>query len=199
MSLLADFLKIPPIKVLANKVLQPRALGVIASIKPFIKKCSTIIDIGAGGCQIAKELIGLGYEVTPVDVVDYSGVDDLKPLIYDGKKLPFKDQSFDMALLITVLHHIKDPEAVLKEAKRVAGEIIVIEDIYFSKKQKILTFMMDSAINFEFFSHPHSNKTDKEWRNLFKKLGLHLVNTRYSKFWKHFSQALYHLSTHKVS
>jgi ubiquinone/menaquinone biosynthesis C-methylase UbiE len=39
---------------------------------------------------------------------------DTKPVLYDGKKMPFKDNVFDAALLITVLHHTPDPESIVR-------------------------------------------------------------------------------------
>ena len=47
-------------------------------------------------------------------------------LIMDGKKLPFKDNSFDVVNIWEVLHHIESPVEVLKEAYRVSKKYIIL-------------------------------------------------------------------------
>lgn len=42
-----------------------------------------------------------------------------------GEMLPFRDRSFDCAFLIVTLCFVEDPEAVLREAARVAERVIV--------------------------------------------------------------------------
>ena len=48
-------------------------------------------------------------------------------LIGDAHQLPFPDDSFDLALLQGILHHDDNPEDVIREAFRVASEILVLE------------------------------------------------------------------------
>lgn len=49
--------------------------------------------------------------------------------IYDGKRLPYKDKSFDLVYSAFVLEHTQDPEKFLKEARRVVspgGKLILL-------------------------------------------------------------------------
>lgn len=165
----------------------------VGLITPYLKGSINILDIGCGLCRITKILQDKGFKVTPIDVQNLSIMEDITPTIYDGKKLPFKNNSFDTALLLTVLHHTPDPEAILNEAKRVSKKIIIIEDIYKNTAHKYLTFALDSLINLEFFGHPHLNKDDDGWKKLFKKLNLKLKSAKYKKIWKVFSTATYFL------
>lgn len=80
---------------------------------------------------------------------------------------------------MTVLHHTKNPQKIIEEALRVAKRVIIIEDIYNTSFEKYKTFMLDSIFNFEFFTHPHSNKTDIEWKNYFKEKNIKLIYTDY--------------------
>jgi ubiquinone/menaquinone biosynthesis C-methylase UbiE len=89
-----------------------------------------VIDIGAGDCFLSHYLQQkCGVDITPVDISDYSQT-ALKPVIYDGKSLPFSDGCFDSALVLFVLHYVEDPLALLKEAQRVSRKrIIILQDL----------------------------------------------------------------------
>lgn len=169
-----------------------KRMGEVADvILNFLGGERKILDIGCGFCVVAKSLSVKGYKVTPLDVKNLSIVPEITPTIYNGKKIPFQKNSFDTSLFITVLHHTPDPGSLLAEAKRVSNRIIVMEDIFTNPLQKYLTFMMDSVVNFEFFNHPHTNKSDKEWKELFCKLGLKVKKSVNYKYWWFFQSITY--------
>jgi len=151
----------------------------------------SVLEIGAGSCDITHYLTKNKFEVIPVDIQDISFFTKIKPILYDGKKLPFSDKRFGTSLLITVLHHVDKPEKLLMEASRVSERVIIVEDVYENFIQKCLTYFMDSVINFEFFNHPRSNKTDTEWKKTFDKLNLKLIYSRRDPFWVVFKSATY--------
>jgi ubiquinone/menaquinone biosynthesis C-methylase UbiE len=113
------------IKNLIAKFLKKRSIVVVERIKPYIEKSNKLVDIGSGTGDIAYLLKSMGKDVTAVDVSDFHGPRLVAPIIYDGKKLPFKDKSFDTALLLMVLHHTPDPSIVFSEAARVAREVVI--------------------------------------------------------------------------
>jgi SAM-dependent methyltransferase len=52
-------------------------------------------------------------------------------VVYDGRRLPFADGSFDMVVVLLTLHHCAEPERVMDEAIRVArGRVLVTESVY---------------------------------------------------------------------
>ena len=154
----------------------------MAKIKPSLTGVNSVLDLGCGSGEVSKELIDRGYKVTSVDVVDKSKVEGLKVVVYDGKSLSnYTDKMFDLVLLVTVLHHIKDYEVVLSEAKRVGKKVLVIEDVYENAWSRFWTMFWDSALNFEFFGHPHSNQNDAGWKKTFKKLGFQVVCEDFGK------------------
>lgn len=161
-----------------DKILTKRAKELISRISPYLNRDDKILDIGAGSCHIARELQLLGQEVVPIDVANHSFLEGLEPMIYDGKTLPFSDKQFDLAILITVLHHTPNPEEIIAEAVRVAKRVIVIEDVVRNPLHSWLTKIWDSILNLEFFDHPHSNKTDCQWRNIFSANNLHIADTQ---------------------
>ena len=165
----------------------------IGRISEDLSKKDRILDIGTGPGSVCLLLNREGYSITPVDVLDQSLSAKITPEIYNGKKLPYKDSSFDTTLILTVLHHTLNPEEILSEAKRVSNKTIIIEDIYSNPLQKYLTYFVDSIVNMEFSGHPHSNKSDTEWKKTFARLGLKLTAARYDKFLLFFKQATYFL------
>jgi SAM-dependent methyltransferase len=169
-----------------------RAKNLIKKIQLYLKNSDNILDIGAGPCLVCEILNEQNYNVTPVDVKNFSFSKNINPIIFDGSNIPFNKDKFNMSLLITVLHHANDPQKLIDEAKRVSSNrLIIIEDIYKNKIHKYLTFILDSLVNFEFFGHPHNNKTDNEWKSIFKNLGLKLIDVQYRTSLFIFSHAIY--------
>lgn len=103
----------------------------IQSIKPFVLKDETVLDVGAGSGRFGKAVQErLGVKVTGVDVCDYSDY-SIPFFVYDGKTLPFPDKSFDVVFFAFVLHHTRNQEILLQEACRVAKrQIVIFEDTY---------------------------------------------------------------------
>lgn len=170
----------------------------LTRIRNYLRSGDRILDIGAGAGSVCILLEAEGCNVTPLDVEDRTLSEQIKPVIYDGITIPYSEKSFDTALLLTVLHHTQDPLTILSEAKRVATNVIIIEDIYTNTFQRYLTYIFDSLFNFEFIGHPHSNKTDTEWKELFDELGLTLKDSRYDRFLLFFKQATYCLEQDSI-
>lgn len=159
----------------------------LQQILPFLKKEGKknlkIIDIGTGSGGLACRLFRQGFKnLVCLDVKDLSLYQDLKVKIYSGKKLPFSDQKFDLALLIQVLHHCREPEKVLKEALRVAQRVIIIEDSYRNSLEKIVVSFSDCLGNFEFFKHPY--KKIEQWQRIFSQLKAKVL---FKKSWSRLS------------
>ncbi len=145
--------------------------GLIGS---FLSKSGKILDLGSGSGELTKKLMDSGFRMTAVDIVDKTKVEGVKLIIYDGKKLPFRDKEFKQALLITVLHHVPEYKELLQEVARVCQEIIIVEDVYENWWDKLNIQFWDSLLNLEFFSHPHNNRTDLEWKEVFDEMGFTL-------------------------
>ena len=177
---------------LIRRLGRQRIQDVIHDIRPYLRPQDRIVDVGAGTCEVAAALREQGFSVVPVDVRNLSCVEDLVPTLYNGRRLPFDAGSFDVALLVNVLHHVRNPDSMLGDVMSVARRIIIHEDIYYSPIQRRLTELMDTFTNFEFWDHPHSNRDDDGWRRTFAQLRLTVVDAKYKTFWKVFSSATYH-------
>ena len=173
--------KLPFLRKSLRRLAERRVGEKLNELMPYLNSTDNVLDVGSGNGVLCHELRKRNYEVIALDIDYVSFIESIKPIIYDGVRMPFEDACFDVALLITVLHHTQNPERVLMEAKRVAKRIIVIEESYSNVFNKYLTYFVDSVFNFEFFGHPHTNKTDAGWRDVFERLGLRLVNANYSK------------------
>ena len=158
---------------------------------PFITQGDRLLEVGSGPGSLLRTLRDRGFQTDGLDVSDTAYISDLAPLLYDGDSLPFRDDAYDAAIIATVLHHVEDPETLLRETGRIAPKLLVIEDIYHSPFQRRLTKIADSITNLEFIGHPHSNKDDAGWRALFDNLGFRLIHQSEKPYAGAFLQALY--------
>lgn len=183
--------RIPFLGWLVFKVWKLDARRKLNWITPHLLPDMTLLEIGSGPGSVLSVFRAAGHRVTGIDITDTSYDDTLRPALYDGTVLPYADKRFDGACVLTVLHHTQDPEAILKEAARVAKRVYVIEDIFTSPTHRGLTKIADSLTNLEFFGHPHSNRDDAAWRETFTRLGLTLLHTSQKPMAGYFLQALY--------
>lgn len=157
-----------------------RTRAVSKSFRPFLQGSNTVLDIGAGSCHIAKALAGQGFAVTAIDVVDHSTT-DFPLILYDGKKLPYADKSFDVGLLIFVLHHAPDVGGLIREARRVCKRLIVVEDMPGNVLERALWKRWDYLLNHAHHKDiavAHEARTADEWQHLFAGRGLTIVATK---------------------
>ncbi len=178
-------------KKLVYQILKVRARDLANMISPYLKKGELILDIGPASCTVTETLIKQDLKVFPVDVENFSIVDTVLPTLYDGYRMPFKDDQFETSLILFVLHHTPDPKEVLAEARRISRKILVLEDIVTSPTHKFMTAALDSLMNLEFYDQPHTNKSDEEWRSIFGEIGLKLLDKEYQSSAVIMKHALY--------
>lgn len=77
-----------------------------------------IIDIGSGDCLLWRRY-GYPPNLVLVDVNNFHN-----NIVADAHFLPFKDKSFDYAILAEVLEHVENPKKVLQEAERVSKIVV---------------------------------------------------------------------------
>ena len=183
LSLNRKYYKYFPFKFLVERIIKRRTERIVNAFEKFVEKGEKILDVGAGGGWIAKEIQKRKKaKVALLDVVDFNQ-SDLELILYDGKKMPFPENSFDVVLLIFVLHHVKNPLMVLKEARRITkNKIIIFEDTYFSFFDKIFLIFWDILTNLPALiikpfkeKMPFGFKRVFEWKKTFKKLKTKLI------------------------
>lgn len=162
-----------PLNPIVEHICKLKGVKINEAISPFVK--GKTLDVGAGRCYVAKEIQtkNRGVEVICIDIADFNKT-DLKFILYDGKHIPFKDNSFDTLLLIYVLHHVTNPVELLKESIRVCkGNIIITEDPAGSFLVKAFDYLYNK---YHGVACPFNFKSDIEWIILFNKLGLDIVH-----------------------
>lgn len=187
----ASVAKVGPIRRLLYRLALWRVREKLVEIGPHLGPADRVLDVGAGNCVLCQQLRLRGVDVTPLDLANLSFVEAIEPVVYDGKTLPFDDDRFDVALIITVLHHTHDPDRVLAEVARVARRIVIVEEIYESRFEKHFTYAIDSLFNLEFFGHPRSNRTDAGWKAAFSRLGLEVSDATYTRSLRYMRRVTY--------
>jgi SAM-dependent methyltransferase len=104
-----------------------------------------VLDLGAGEGYVGEALAYQGARVTLSDVMPAGRV--ALPTVHATGKLPFADGGFDVVLLVFVLHHTRDAEAVAREALRVGRQVIVVESVYATSRDRALLTHLDRLAN----------------------------------------------------
>lgn len=106
-----------------------RRVRVLADVLAPLLPSGRILDVGTGDGSVARSIADRrpDLEIEGVDVL-------IRPEThvpvheFDGRTLPFPDASYEATLLVDVLHHADDPEALLHESARVARTCVVVKD-----------------------------------------------------------------------
>jgi SAM-dependent methyltransferase len=152
-----------------------RALELASHLVPMLEGRRTLLDIGSGTCNLAEVLCESGLRVAPLDLADYSFVDGLRPIIYDGERMPFDDDRFEVALLGSVLHHVERPEHLLREAGRVAPRVLVVEDVHRARLHRMVCSVIDSLLSLELDFPSHGYRSEAGWRRLFERQAMEVA------------------------
>lgn len=157
-----------------HPTLEARAESFVRLFETFLPKGSRILDLGGGWGFYSEPLARRGHDSLVLDVVK-PGYQKAPVVIYDGSKIPFGDKSFDVTLLVTMLHHVPDPEALMREVTRVTrSRVVVVEDLYHHGAGRFWTILRDRLLNMEFVEHPHQFRTHGDWLHFFCSKGFRL-------------------------
>ena len=117
-----------------------RMLGAKYKAQHIIHVCKgysfkTVLEVGAGDGSILKLLserdFSPGYDAVEisdsgVELIKKAGIKNLRSVQeFDGYKLPFEDDSFDLIILSHVLEHVEHERLLLRELKRVAKMFVI--------------------------------------------------------------------------
>ena len=162
---------------LFRRIYETETKKMCQQIKDFVLPGENILDLGCGSGIFGKNLKEkLKVKVFGLDIVD-ERVFKIPFQKFDGKKIPFPENSFDTVLISFVLHHTENPKEILKEAKRVAKKIIIFEDLPQGILGKLRCFLHWLSWNLFFGKKfvKFNFLKEKEWEEIFENLNLKIV------------------------
>lgn len=88
-----------------------------------------VLDIGCGDGLLDAVILRHRPDLTisGIDVL-VRGRTHVPVTPFDGTAIPYDAGTFDAVMLVDVLHHAEDPEALLREARRVSRGPILVKD-----------------------------------------------------------------------
>lgn len=162
-------------RTIGRRVFGRRTEILCEHLEPLLPAGASVLDVGCGNGLVASLLQQRRPDIT------VSGVDVLVQATtfipvqpFDGLRLPFADGSFDVVMFVDVLHHADDAMALLREARRVARQAILIKD------HPCNGFLADPTLRFMDWvanrrygiALPYSYWTREQWHDAFAELGL---------------------------
>jgi SAM-dependent methyltransferase len=133
-----------------------------------------VLDVGCGSGDLAVLIMQKRPDVVIEGIDVLVRPDTAVPVhAFDGAHIPFGDNAFDAAIVVDVLHHTDDPEAVLAEIARIAPMVIIKDHLRDGIAANTTLRFMDWVGN---AAHgvrlPYNYLSRKEWTNIWRTLDL---------------------------
>lgn len=107
---------------------EPVYVSELLAMRAFVPWQGRGLEIGVGSGRFAAPLgIQVGVDPSPA-MLEYASERGIEAIEGVGEDLPFADDSFDHAMLVTTLCFVDSPEAMLAEARRVlrpCGQLVM--------------------------------------------------------------------------
>lgn len=120
---------------LSSRLATARSMDMILQTGHFEGK--SVLDMGCGDGYYTtqlwdrgrpKRLVGLDAAAAAIKVAESRKEDrPLEFVVGDAHRLPFPDDHFDMTVVQSILHHDDDPLDMIREAFRVAPQVLIHE------------------------------------------------------------------------
>lgn len=149
---------------------------------PFLCADDRVLDYGGGTGRISLYLKRrVGVEPFLTDLVDYRRTGLPFLLQTDPFSVPVPDSSFDVVLLLFVLHHVpvyEDQLRVLREARRISrSRVLLIEDTPFSAVDLAMNIAWDWILNIRHgVPKPFTFRSADKWVEVFGSEGLRVTH-----------------------
>ncbi len=153
-----------------------RARVLAAGIAGLLPPGARVLDVGCGDGEVDALLLESrpDLSIEGVDVLARPGT-AIPVRLFDGVRVPFPDDAVDVALLVDVLHHALDPQALLVEAARVARRAIVKDHVLEGWLAGPVLRYMDRVGNERHgVVSPGTYWTEPQWREAIGRAGLRI-------------------------
>lgn len=167
-----------------------------------------MLDIGCGGGLLTESLVYYypktkiyGYDVSKI-AIKYAKKFGSGKIIYKslkGRKIPYRDNFFDVCICLDVMEHIPDVKFFLKEVKRVLKKngkfflVVPCEGQPFTFSWFFQKIRIGSQLTFKNWGHIHPEFTHKYVISLLEKYGFKIEKKTYSE---HFLYQIANLLTY---
>jgi SAM-dependent methyltransferase len=170
-----------------SQTVRKETLHTVSLVAPHLDRGMAVLDVGCGEGYVGQELATRGVrEVWGVDILDLRGDKSGPFRLYDGRTLPFPDESFDLVMLNFVLHHVPDEGkiALVREALRVTrAKLFILEDTPTTAFDRFVSQRHGDAYRRKIDSDaPFGFLTPAEWAWLFRGMGLEPESHELSRF-----------------
>jgi len=125
-----DSLLLSAVKQGHQALVHKRRVRVLAAaLAAQIPAAASVLDIGCGDGTIAGLIAELRPDISikGVEVMVRPGC-RIECFPFDGSTLPFPEASFDVCMLVDVLHHTSDVSVLLREAARASRNNVLLKD-----------------------------------------------------------------------
>jgi ubiquinone/menaquinone biosynthesis C-methylase UbiE len=167
-----------------------RLIGMIVD-NPGHKSIGTVLDVGAGQgtdaillSNYARHIVGIDISLKALKMAKFlseteTNSRNLSFIVCDAERLPFREDTFDVAYCKDVLHHVSDSLLAVSEMKRVSkqeGRVVAIE-ANACNPQMIIIGLIYFSVDRGVFKN-----TKKRLSALFSKTGLSNVDIIEAEF-----------------
>lgn len=165
-------------KLIFGRRVQALAENIAEMLPPGV---STLLDVGCGDGTLARSIMDRRPELRATGVeIRARPTTAISVQEFDGRTLPYPDRSYEVVMMVDVLHHADAALLLLREAARVAAREVVIKDhltgTWLSHERLRL---MDWVGN---IGHGvplrYAYWSPSEWQKAFAQAGLHEVDRR---------------------
>jgi SAM-dependent methyltransferase len=170
---------------LSSRLATQRSTDAVIKTAAFVGR--SVLDVGCGdGFYTARiwdagrprGLVALDAAGTAVRVAASKvGERPVRFLVADAHRLPFHDDTFDVVLLQSILHHADAPQQLVREALRVASRVVVHEP-----NGNNLGLKAIERVSKYHLEHGEKSYTPRRVRRWFSEAGAAVVSCQFAGF-----------------
>lgn len=136
---------------------------------------ASVLDVGCGDGDLTSRVAARRPDCTfrGLDVLAQPST-KVQVDLFDGLHLPVPDAGVDVVMFVDVLHHTDDPNVLLREARRVARQCVIIKD---HRRDGLLAGPTLRVMDWVGNAHhgvrlPYNYWSERQWRTAFAAAGL---------------------------
>lgn len=141
-----------------------RTLGQLIAALQTAGHLQSALDFGSGDGFFCYHLQKMGalQHISPIDVVERKE-SFVRPQLYDGRRIPFADASFDLCYAVDVVHHCPDPLSALAEMTRCTRRWLLLKDHNCEGPIGHLTLSLLDELGNRRFGIPSPGRYQRSW------------------------------------